>query len=78
MFTKKQVYIIDEECHGSIGVATSPLSAVNWLIFFCKQCLCIGKLTDGFYPVFAQCFRLFHKTVHLHNIFSHRHRYPAD
>ena len=28
----KQVYIIDEECHGSIGVATSPLSAVNWLI----------------------------------------------
>lgn len=32
MLTKKQVYIIDEECHGAIGVATSPLSAVNWLI----------------------------------------------
>jgi hypothetical protein len=29
---KKQVFIIDEECHGSIGVATSPKSAMRWLI----------------------------------------------
>lgn len=31
MLTKK-VFIIDEECHGSIGVATSPKSAMRWLI----------------------------------------------
>lgn len=28
----KKVFIIDEECHGSIGVATSPKSAMRWLI----------------------------------------------
>lgn len=27
-----KVYIIVEECHGSIGVATSPKSAMRWLI----------------------------------------------
>lgn len=32
MLTKKQIYVIDEECHGTIGVAISPLAAVNWLI----------------------------------------------
>ena len=31
MLTKK-VFIIDEECHGSIGVATSPKSAMRWLM----------------------------------------------
>ena len=31
MLTKK-VFIIDEECHGTIGVATSPKSAMRWLI----------------------------------------------
>lgn len=28
----KKVYIIVEECHGAIGVATSPKSAMRWLI----------------------------------------------
>jgi hypothetical protein len=27
-----KVFIIVEECHGSIGVATSPKSAMRWLI----------------------------------------------
>ena len=27
-----KVFIINEECHGSIGVATSPKSAMRWLI----------------------------------------------
>ena len=27
-----KVFIIVEECHGSIGVATSPESAMRWLI----------------------------------------------
>lgn len=29
---KKKVFIIVEECHGSIGVATSPKSAMRWLL----------------------------------------------
>lgn len=28
----KKVFIIVEECHGAIGVATSPKSAMRWLI----------------------------------------------
>lgn len=28
----KKVFIIVEECHGSIGVAISPKSAMRWLI----------------------------------------------
>lgn len=27
-----KVFIIDEECHGVIGVATSPKSAMRWLL----------------------------------------------
>ena len=27
-----KVFIIVEECHGSIGVATSPKSAIRWLL----------------------------------------------
>lgn len=27
-----KVFIIVEECHGAIGVATSPKSAIRWLI----------------------------------------------
>lgn len=46
MLTKKQVYIIDEECHGPIGVATSPKSAMRWLI----EEGWIEEYTDFFVP----------------------------
>ena len=40
----KKVFIIVEECHGSIGVATSPKSAMRWLI----DEGWIGEYTDFF------------------------------
>ena len=41
-----KVFIIVEECHGSIGVATSPKSAMRWLL----DEGWIGEYTDFFIP----------------------------